>query len=150
MTQLMQFVSKFQDFNPAVDVTLSDASIAQVITNTEITGDSILMTGNRRTTTIPDIIKLGQPIEVTIDPTAHKDAYHFCDAPLVLLTITEANDKAKVITLPSQRVYVRNVSSSSVRVYPRRAGVPATGTNAVQHLGASISLGPFEERWLLA
>jgi hypothetical protein len=150
MTQTMQNAKKFKEFDPATRIVITTDAINQLIQAVGISGNSILLAGNDRSTTIPDILGLVRPLEVTTSTTAAAESYHwFSGASSICVLATSKDNNAKIIVIPGQQVSVRNTTSSTIRIFARRVG-EVSGNSATHFLGSSITLGPYQELPLYA
>ena len=150
MTQMMQFEPTFSAFTTVPTFAYSDGMIAQAIGRTQITPDSILMIGERRDTTVPDIIDLGAPLDVVVDPAAPKKSYQYSTARKVDFhfdntTIAQLST-VTIVLLHGQEARAINDGDQYFTVYTSRFGPTPTTGKPVQHLGPAFRLGPNEHR----
>lgn len=152
MTQMMKYEAKFGDFAAVPTLELTTEMTNQLIAGTEITANSILQWGERRDTTVPDIVKLVRRVEHTVDPAAPAGSYQHSTAPNALLTLTKESiaqlKQIIVIVLDNQDFRLMNDSDQYIKVYQRRFGPMPTTGKPVQFLGDVIYIGPQEQAYL--
>jgi hypothetical protein len=148
MTQIMQYAATYKVFDAALVTSLTDGMIAQAITRTAITTDSILEVGERRTTTVPDIMHLAEAVEFSLDPASTSTSYNYCTAKKAYLRLTATSPSSVIVMLlEGQEMRVKNDGNGYIRVYPRRIGpIVTAGVAPIQHLGQAITVGPNEHK----